>query len=46
MSSSRTQPPDSQDLESRTDRSRRATPKALVWLAIAAIAAFPFPWWW
>lgn len=46
MSSSRTQPPDSQDLESRTDRSRRATPKALVWLVIVAIAAFPFPWWW
>jgi hypothetical protein len=27
------------------DRSRR-TPKALVWLMIAALAAFPFPWWW
>ena len=31
---------------SRTDRPRRATPKGLVWLMLAAIAAFPFPWWW
>jgi hypothetical protein len=30
----------------RTDRPRRATPKALVWLMVAALAAFPFPWWW
>jgi hypothetical protein len=38
MTSSRSQPP--------TERPRRATPKGLVWLMIAAIAAFPFPWWW
>jgi hypothetical protein len=31
--------------EDRTNSSRRATPKALVWAVIAAIAAFPFPWW-
>ena len=30
----------------RTDRPRPRAPKALVWLMIAAIAAFPFPWWW
>lgn len=33
--------------DTRTDRPRRRrTPKALVWLMLAAIAAFPFPWWW
>ena len=32
--------------QSPTERPRRATPKGLVWLMIAAIAAFPFPWWW
>lgn len=33
--------------DTRTDRSqRRRTPKALVWLMLAAIGAFPFPWWW
>jgi hypothetical protein len=36
----------SENPPSRTDRPRRATPKALVWLVIAALAAFPFPWWW
>ena len=29
----------------RTDRPRRRAPKELVWLMLAAIAAFPFPWW-
>jgi hypothetical protein len=46
MSSSRTQPTTSEDRRSRSDRPRRTTPKALVWLMIAALAAFPFPWWW
>jgi hypothetical protein len=32
--------------QSHTDRRRRATSKGLVWLMIAAIAAFPFPWGW
>jgi len=31
--------------ETRTEQPRRRTPKALVWLVLAAIAAFPFPWW-
>jgi hypothetical protein len=31
---------------SNTDRPGRTTPKALLWLLIAAVAAFPFPWWW
>ena len=46
MSSSSTQPTTSEDRRSRSDRPRRDTPKALVWLMIAVIAAFPFPWWW
>jgi hypothetical protein len=36
----------SEPIKSRSDRPRRHTPKALVWLMIAAVAAFPFPWWW
>jgi len=35
-----------EDSQFRTERLHRATPKALVWLLIAAVAAFPFPWWW
>ena len=47
MSSSHSQPPTSEDPRPRTDRPRRATTrKALVWLLLAAGAAFPFPWWW
>lgn len=36
----------SEPIKSSSDRPRRRTPKALVSLVIAAIAAFPFPWWW
>jgi hypothetical protein len=36
----------SEPVKSHSDRTRRHTPKALVWLVIAALAAFPFPWWW
>jgi hypothetical protein len=31
--------------EDRTDSPRHATSKALVWVMLAALAAFPFPWW-
>jgi hypothetical protein len=41
MNSSRTPDP-----TSRTDHPRSATQKALVWLIVAALAVFPFPWWW
>ena len=44
MRSTNTQPatPD----RSRAAGVRRATSKALAWIGLAAIAAFPFPWWW
>lgn len=28
------------------DKRRDSAHKGLVWLMLAAIAAFPFPWWW
>jgi hypothetical protein len=43
MSLSPTQQP---TRESRAQRARRTTPKALVWVLLTAIATFPFPWWW
>ena len=46
MHASQNQPSTTEVSRSATDRQRRATPKALVWLVIAALAAFPFPWWW
>jgi hypothetical protein len=47
MSPSVTHPSTAQDARARTDQPRRArSPKALVVLVLAAIAAFPFPWWW
>jgi hypothetical protein len=46
MRASQNQPSTTEAGRSGTDRPRRATPKALVWLMIAALAAFPFPWWW
>lgn len=42
MSSSRIRQPTREALAARPERSRGATPKALVWLMIAAIAPFPF----
>lgn len=37
----------SNDTQPRTrDKRRDDTRRGLVWLMLAAIAAFPFPWWW
>ena len=46
MRASQNQPSTTEDSRSGADRPRRTIPKALVWLMIAALAAFPFPWWW
>ena len=46
MSSFRTQQRTPDDPRSGADRAPSAISKALAWLALVAVAVFPFPWWW